>query len=119
MSLQAGDIFTVEVTYSGAPEQIESVALPVLTGWVTFDGGSYVVSEPDGAAYFYPVNDHPLDKATYSFRVTVPKPFEVAANGVLAETIDSIFGLDAINLEDLPRTEQIVAHEAAYQFLSP
>ena len=88
MPLQAGETFTVEVTYSGAPEQIESVALPVLTGWVTFDGGSYVVSEPDGAANFYPVNDHPLDKATYSFRVTVPKPFEVAANGVLVETID-------------------------------
>lgn len=88
MSLQAGDIFTVEVTYSGAPKQIESVALPVLTGWVTFDGGSYVVSEPDGAANYFPVNDHPLDKATYSFRVTVPKPFEVAANGVLTETID-------------------------------
>ena len=161
----------------------------------------------------FPVNDHPLDKATYSFRVTVPKPFEVAANGVLVETIDhgdtttfvweardpmasylatvnigefdveteqgpngipirnyyaagleegirkpfarqaemlalysdifgpypfevygsvvmdaeiggaletqtlSIFGVDVINLEDIPRTEQIVAHEAAHQWI--
>lgn len=86
--LRSGEIFTVEVTYRGAPEQIESVALPVPTGWVTFDGGSFVLSEPDGAANFYPVNDHPLDKASYTFRVTVPKPFEVVANGVLAETID-------------------------------
>lgn len=45
------------------------------------------MSEPDGSAGFYPVNDHPLDKATYTFRVTVPEPFEVAANGVLVETI--------------------------------
>ena len=86
--LQAGEIFTAVVTYSGAPEELESVALPVLTGWVAFDGGSYVVSEPDGAANYYPVNDHPLDKASYTFRVTVPKPFEVVANGVLTETID-------------------------------
>jgi aminopeptidase N len=34
------------------------------------------------------VNDHPRDKASYTFRVTVPEPFEVAANGVLEETID-------------------------------
>ena len=87
--LKASESFTVEVTYSGIPEQIESVAIPVPTGWVIFDGGSFVLSEPDGAANYYPVNDHPLDKASYTFRVTVPKPFEVAANGVLSETIDN------------------------------
>ncbi|NJR66401.1 MAG: M1 family metallopeptidase [Leptolyngbyaceae cyanobacterium CRU_2_3] len=83
------DAFTVEVKYNGSPEQITSVAIPVLTGWVTFDGGSFVLSEPDGAANYYPVNDHPLDKATYTFRVTVPEAFEVAANGILESTIDN------------------------------
>ncbi|GEM_PF-554041 len=81
--------FNVQVKYSGSPKQITSVAIPVPTGWVTFDGGSFVLSEPDGAANYYPVNDHPLDKAPYTFRVTVPKPFEVAANGVLKNTIDN------------------------------
>jgi hypothetical protein len=84
-----GSAFTVDVQYSGAPEQITSVAIPVPTGWVIFDGGSYVLSEPDGAANFYPVNDHPLDKAAYQFVITVPDPYEVAANGVLEETTDS------------------------------
>ena len=87
--LHAGETFTVLVTYRGAPAQVISVAMPVLTGWVIFDGGSYVLSEPDGAANFFPVNDHPLDKAVYTFRITVPKPFQVAANGVLTETIDN------------------------------
>jgi aminopeptidase N len=64
------------------------MAIPIQTGWITVNGGSYVLSEPDGAATFYPVNDHPLDKASYTFRVTVPEPFEVAANGTLTETID-------------------------------
>ena len=68
---------------------MQSVALPVQTGWVTIDGGSFVLSEPDGSASYYPVNDHPLDKASYTFRVTVPEPFEVAANGVLTETTDN------------------------------
>lgn len=88
-ALHADDAFTVEVKYSGSPEQITSVALPVLTGWVNFGDGSFVLSEPDGAANYYPVNDHPLDKASYTFRVTVPEPFEVAANGVLEETTDN------------------------------
>ena len=86
--LSAGATFTVVVTYSGTPEEMQSQALPVQTGWILFDGGSFVLSEPDGAAGFYPVNDHPLDKAPYTFRITVPKPFEAVANGTLIETTD-------------------------------
>lgn len=87
--LYANDPFTVEVQYSGAPEPITSVAIPVPTGWVNFGEGSFVLSEPDGAANYYPVNDHPIDKAAYTFRVTVPEPFEVAANGVLEQVTDN------------------------------
>lgn len=87
--LLMGQSFTVVVEYSGSPKKMQSVSLPMPTGWVTIEGGSYVLSEPDGSASYYPVNDHPLDKATYTFRVTVPEPFEVAANGVLTETLDN------------------------------
>jgi aminopeptidase N len=89
--IAAGDSFNVAVDYSGAPTPLNSVAFdfPVPTGWVIVEGGNFVLSEPDGAANFYPVNDHPLDRAAYTFRVTVPEPYEVAANGVLEETIDN------------------------------
>lgn len=88
-SLVAQEPFTVEIQYQGMPGEMESTAIPIQTGWITFAGGSFVLSEPDGAASFYPVNDHPLDKASYTFRVTVPKPFEAAANGILTETVDN------------------------------
>jgi Peptidase family M1 domain/Peptidase M1 N-terminal domain/RTX calcium-binding nonapeptide repeat (4 copies) len=86
-----GESFSVDVDYSGAPTPINSVAFtfPVPTGWVITEGGNFVLSEPDGAANYYPVNDHPLDKASYTFRITVPEPYEVAANGVLEETTDN------------------------------
>lgn len=87
--LMTGQPFTTVIRYSGLPEEMQSVALPVQTGWVVAENRSFVLSEPDGSAGFYPVNDHPLDKATYTFRVTVPEPFEVAANGVLTETLDN------------------------------
>jgi len=86
--LNENESFMAEIQYQGSPGKMESIALPLQTGWIKFDNGSFVLSEPDGAASFYPVNDHPLDKASYTFRVTVPKPFEVAANGLQTETID-------------------------------
>lgn len=87
--LASGDEFTVSISYSGTPETITSITLPVLTGWVDVGDSSFVLSEPDGAANFYPVNDHPLDKATYTFRITVPKPYEAAVNGDTIELIDN------------------------------
>ncbi len=87
--LAAGDTIEIGVTYSGSPEPEPGTAIPVDLGWLNYGTGSYVASEPNGAASWYPVNDHPLDKATYTFRITVPEPFVVAANGVLTDTIDN------------------------------
>jgi aminopeptidase N len=42
----------------------------------------WTINEPDGARSWYPVNDHPSDKATYSFEVTVPNGLQVVANGL-------------------------------------
>lgn len=87
--LTAGDPFSTVISYSGTPEFMYSQALPVQTGWVFYGDGIFILGEPDGAASFYPVNDHPLDKATYTLRVTVPKPFDVAMNGIITEEIDN------------------------------
>ncbi len=88
-ALPEGEPFTVEIAYGGEPESMTSVALPVLTGWIWYGDGIMVISEPDGTASFVPVNDHPLDKATWTLRVTVPEPYEVAMNGVVTEIVDN------------------------------
>ena len=87
--LAEGDAFRVTVAYHGRPAPIRSQAIPIPLGWTHTDNGIYVASEPDGASNWYPVNDHPLDKATYTFRITVPQPYVVAANGLLQETIEN------------------------------
>ncbi len=84
--LADGDAFTVAVTYSGPPTSISGPA-PISPGWFADDGEVYTVFEPDGAATLYPVNDHPSDKATYRFRVTVPEGLDVVANGRHTETV--------------------------------
>jgi aminopeptidase N len=82
-------VFTIVVAYQGIPDAMVSKALPFPTGWIVYENGIFVLSEPDGAASFFPSNDHPADKAIYTIVVTVPEPFEVAANGVLEETMDN------------------------------
>lgn len=82
-ALGKGEKFQVSVDYNGDPKPFPSKHAPVALGWNKFPGGSYVVSEPDGTRSWLPVNDHPTDKAAYSFHITVPKPLVAAANGKL------------------------------------
>jgi hypothetical protein len=73
--------FTTVVRYSGIPKTIvESFGL---SGFIHTDDGALVIGQPHVAAFWYPVNDHPSDKASYTFEITVPEGLEAVANGVL------------------------------------
>lgn len=81
--LRTGQTATIVITYGG------STGRPLDTtqafyGWVTTADGAMVVNEPDGAPTWYPVNDDPQDKATYTFRITVPAGKTAVANGLPA-----------------------------------
>jgi hypothetical protein len=76
--LRKGDRFTTVLIYSGVPE-----ALPDGPGWLQTDDGVLVAGQPHGASTYFAVNDHPLDKAGYTFRITVPSGVEAVANGLL------------------------------------
>ncbi len=55
-------------------------------GWQHYPTGVFVASQPDGSATWFPSNDHPLDKATFTFTIRVPAGNLAAANGVLIDT---------------------------------
>ena len=78
-----GSTFVVEVAYGGVPEPIEEGGNVFDVGWINDleDRAAYVVSEPAGAATWFPSNDHPSDKAAFRFRITVPAELTAAANG--------------------------------------
>ena len=60
-------------------------------GWLADPSGvAYVIGEPDGGHSWLPLNDHPSDKATYTFMITVPDPLVAAANGTLVERITDL-----------------------------
>jgi len=83
--------FVVVVDYEGVPESIDGPFGEEL-GWYVINDTVTVVSEPDGASTWFPANDHPTDKATYSFAITVPDEYSVAANGTLDEIVDAAAG---------------------------
>lgn len=82
-TVPAGPVITVKVEYRGTPEPIEDPAGPVPLGWRTEAWGTYVASEPLGAATWFPANDHPTDKATFLIRVTVPEGQTAIGPGIL------------------------------------
>lgn len=78
-----GHRFTTTVRYSGVPRTVADGNDLFRTGWRRSGRRAFVLSEPVGAATFFPVNDHPSDKASYTFEVTAPADQVVAANGLL------------------------------------
>ena len=80
--------FTTKITYGGTPEPITLGTDLFAVGWQTHGREAFVISEPAGAATFFPVNDHPSDKATYTIRVTAPTDQTVAASGLLTAQDD-------------------------------
>ena len=89
IQIPSGELFEIEISYHGTPRPMQSAALPLEIGWLTGpDEEQFVVAEPDAAHSWFPANDHPLDKATYSFTITVPNGFMGAANGELTEVVE-------------------------------
>jgi aminopeptidase N len=83
--LNDGRRFEVEVRYDGVPTEFVIPGLDLRTGFMATPEGATVAGQPEVAAGWYPVNDHPIDKASYTFEVTVPDPYEVVANGFLRD----------------------------------
>ncbi|MEV5570076.1 M1 family metallopeptidase [Spirillospora sp. NPDC052269] len=82
--LRRNSEFHVSVTYGGVPKTI--VGSPIVFGspygFLKTPDGAFIGDEPNGANTWFPVNDHPSDKATYDYTVTVPKGLTVVANGL-------------------------------------
>lgn len=51
-------------------------------GWVRTRDGLAMANQADAAHRVFPSNDHPADKAYFTFRITAPKQYTAVANGV-------------------------------------
>ena len=77
-ALLLNSTFVVRVAYAGVPKSFNDL---VPGGVVTTDDGAIFIGEPQAAAAWFPVNDHPKDKATYDIDLTVPDRLKAISNG--------------------------------------
>jgi len=75
-----GARFTTRVSYDGAPTKLPAPDLD--NGWYHDAERATVLGEPQGASTWFPVNEHPSDKATYDVTATVPTGKTAISNGL-------------------------------------
>jgi aminopeptidase N len=83
--IPTGAKFTATIAYSGVPKGYSDPSLGGDVGFLSTDDGAIAIGEPEVAASWYPVNDHPRDKATYTIKITAPDALAALSNGVLKE----------------------------------
>ncbi len=81
----------VIIKYAGKPRTVKApTTRPDTTGvgWHTTPKGQvWTMQKPFGAFTWYPVNDHPSDKAQYTVRLNVPDKWTGVSNGVLSSKV--------------------------------
>lgn len=85
--------FTTVVTYAGTPVS-HTDADGSSEGWNTTAAteGAVALNEPVGAMTFFPTNNTPADKATFTTTITVPSAKKAVSNGVLTSTTTNLDG---------------------------
>jgi aminopeptidase N len=83
-SLRRGQVFVVVVSdFVAVPTVPDPSDSSTLAFFIT-PHGSATAPQPDLAHRIFPSNDHPRDKASYTFRVDTPDDIVAVTNGVLA-----------------------------------
>ncbi|MFJ3781698.1 M1 family metallopeptidase [Streptomyces sp. NPDC090093] len=78
--LEKNKEISVVVRYAGKPSEFK---VDGWSAWARTPDGGVAAQEPDSAAWWFPSNDHPLDKATFDVSVSVPAGHQAISNGVL------------------------------------
>lgn len=79
-TLPAGSTHTVVVAYDDRPGRY---AYAGERNWLANRSEVITMNEPHMAPWWFPSNDHPLDKAVVDVKIRVPKGREVVSNGKL------------------------------------
>ncbi len=79
--LPVGTTMTVVVRYGGSPRPIRSHWGEV--GFEELTEGVLVAGQPNGAASWFPCDDHPSAKASFQVQISTESPYFAIANGKL------------------------------------
>lgn len=80
-ALRKGHRFRVRVEYAGRPGRIRWHGR---RAFKAHKRHAFVVGQPNAAAWWFPSNDHPVDKARFRIDLTTPRRAKAVSNGRLA-----------------------------------
>ncbi|MBB5165151.1 M1 family metallopeptidase [Mycobacterium sp. AZCC_0083] len=80
-ALPAGAAMSIIVRYAGTPRPLRTVWGEV--GFEELTNGALVAGQPNGAASWFPCDDHPSSKASYRIVISTENPYRAVANGEL------------------------------------
>lgn len=80
-TLPAGAALHITIRYGGNPRPIRTVWGEV--GFEELTNGVLVAGQPNGAASWFPCDDHPSSKASYRIQISTDSPYRAIANGEL------------------------------------
>ncbi|MFC4497837.1 M1 family metallopeptidase [Streptomyces ovatisporus] len=80
-ALRKGERMHVEVRHTSPTDKAST------NGWVRTKDGLAMANQADAAHRVFPGNDHPSDKAAFTFRVTAPEALTVVAGGQLKRKV--------------------------------
>ncbi|MFJ5223415.1 M1 family metallopeptidase [Streptomyces sp. NPDC088400] len=81
-TVENGARLVVRVDYTADPRKLQAPH----NGWVPTPDGFAVAGQPDLARTVFPCNDHPSDKADFTFRITAPDGLTAVASGSRVST---------------------------------
>ncbi|WP_426006903.1 M1 family metallopeptidase [Paenarthrobacter sp. NyZ202] len=79
--LKPGQTFLLDIKYDGIPRPRKGLWGEV--GWEELNDGVLVAGQPNGAASWFPCNDHPRSKSTFLISVTTDENYRPVCNGQL------------------------------------
>jgi aminopeptidase N len=80
--IRKGHQMRVKVRYAGIPKEHRNNGV---RPWITTRDGAVALGQPEIAAWWFPSNDHPADKATFDLRIKVPRGHQAISNGRLVD----------------------------------
>jgi aminopeptidase N len=81
--------FDVRVRYSGRPDLFNESGLGAGGWYANSSGAAVAAGEPHSATAWYPANDTPGDKATFTLTARVPDGWTVISNGIDEQPIST------------------------------
>ncbi|WP_253851520.1 M1 family metallopeptidase [Mycobacterium sp. 1423905.2] len=79
--LATGAAMSIVIRYGGTPKPIRSLWGAV--GFEELTDGALVAGQPNGAASWFPCDDHPRAKAAFRLQISTEKSYRVIGNGKL------------------------------------